>query len=296
MTSRNANSARMAVPLSVRLAALGAAFAVGLVAAVPAQANAITDRFRAAAAEASETVDHSAWDALLKEYVVPGDGGLNEVRYAAFKANGHDALKRYVAALERVRPQNLSRAEQFAFWANLYNAKTLDVVLDHYPVKSIRDIAINEGLVGFLKRSVGAGGPWQAKVVTVDGEALSLDNIEHDIMRPVLKDPRVHYAVNCASIGCPNLQRDAFTGANLEMLLDQGARAFVNNPRGFRVENGRVWASSIYSWFQVDFGGTAEGVLQHAAKYAEPALKAKLEAATGIDEYGYDWRLNDVRE
>ena len=273
----------------------GIAVAIGLLVAAPAAANPITDRFRPAAPDAAATVDHAAWDDVLKKYVVHGDDGLNRVRYAAFKATGHDALKRYIAALERVTPQNLARPEQFAFWANLYNAKTIDIVLDHYPVASIRDIAINEGLAGFLKRSVGAGGPWKAKVVTVDGEALSLDNIEHDILRPVFRDPRVHYAVNCASVGCPNLQREAFTGANLEKLLDSGARAFVNSPRGFRFEAGRVWASSIYSWFQVDFGGSDQGVLAHAAEFAEPAHRQALQAARGIDEYGYDWRLNDAR-
>jgi hypothetical protein len=259
-----------------------------------ASANEVTERFSAQSTDAAKTVDHGVWDALLKKYVLPGNGGLNSVRYRAFKEADHATLKSYVAALERVKLAELARPEQFAFWANLYNAKTVDIILDHYPVKTIRDIAINEGLVGFLKRTVGAGGPWKAKVVTVDGEKLSLDNIEHDIMRPVFKDPRVHYAVNCASIGCPNLQRDAFTGANLDALLDQGARAFVNSPRGFRFEGGKVWASSIYSWFKVDFGGDDKSVLAHAARYAEPERAEKLKAATAIDEFGYDWRLNDA--
>jgi hypothetical protein len=259
-----------------------------------ASANEVTERFSAQSVGAVKTVDHGVWDALLKKYVVPGDDGLNRVRYRAFKETDHATLKSYVAALERVKPAELARPEQFAYWANLYNAKTVDIILDHYPVASIREIAINEGIVGFLKRTVGAGGPWKAKVVTVDGEKLSLDNIEHDIMRPVFKDPRVHYSVNCASIGCPNLQRDAFTGANLETLLDQGARAFVNSPRGFRFDGGTVWASSIYSWFQADFGGNDKSVLAHAAKYAEPERAEKLKAAAAIDEFGYDWRLNDA--
>lgn len=262
--------------------------------ATTASANAITERFAGAAGEPGQVVDHGAWDQLLKRYVVTDADGLNRVDYKAFKDNDHPALKAYLAALSRVKPAELSRPEQFAFWANLYNAKTVDIILDHYPVATIRDIAINEGLVGFLKRSVGAGGPWKAKVVTIDGEALSLDNIEHDIMRPIFKDPRVHYAVNCASVGCPNLQRTAFTGANLDALLDAGARAFVNSPRGFRLEGDTVWASSIYSWFKVDFGGTDAAVLAHAAKYAEPDRAARLAAAAAIDTFGYDWRLNDA--
>ncbi len=276
----------------IALAPLAVAAAIAW--AAPATANAVTERFRPSSAGATTTVNHDAWDALLKKYVVAGEDGLNRVRYLAFKDSDHATLKSYVQSLERVKPTSLTRPEQFAFWVNLYNAKTIDIILDNYPVKTIRDIAINEGLVGFLKRSVGAGGPWKAKVVTVDGEALSLDNIEHDILRPVFKDPRVHYAVNCASIGCPNLQRSAFTAANQEALLEKGARDFVNSPRGFRFVDGGVWASSIYNWFKVDFGDTNRSVLAHAAKYADAERAAKLSGATDIASFGYDWSLNDA--
>ena len=276
----------------ITLAPLAAVAAIALT--VPATANDVTERFRPAATEVDLAVAHDTWDALLKKYVVAGEDGLNRVRYQAFKDSDHTTLKAYVQSLERVKPAKLTRPEQFAFWVNLYNAKTIDIILDNYPVKTIRDIAINEGLVGFLKRSVGAGGPWKAKVVTVDGEALSLDNIEHDILRPIFKDPRVHYAVNCASIGCPNLQRTAFTAANQDALLDKGARDFINSSRGFRFVDGGVWASSIYDWFKVDFGDTNRSVLAHAAKYANAERAPKLSGATDIASFGYDWRLNDA--
>lgn len=296
LTPSHAIAATTPTRLAWARAATGATLLTAAVAAwsTAGSANEVTESFSMTAADAGKTVDHSAWDELLKKYVVTDADGLNRVRYKALKDTDHETLKSYVAALERVTPSELARPEQFAYWANLYNAKTVDIILDHYPVKTIRDIAINEGFVGFLKRSVGAGGPWKAKVVTIGGKALSLDNIEHDIMRPVFKDPRVHYAVNCASIGCPNLQRDAFTGANLEMLLEQGARAFVNSPRGFRIEAGSVWASSIYSWFKVDFGGSDKSVLAHASQYAEPDRAEELKVAASIDDFGYDWRLNDA--
>lgn len=246
--------------------------------------------------QATGTVDHATWDRLLKAYVKPGADGVNRVDYAAFKASGQADLKRYIAALEKVDPRTLSRNAQFAFWANLYNAKTIDIVLAHYPVDSIRKITINEGLLGFLKKSVGAGGPWKAKVVEVAGEKLSLDNIEHDILRPAFKDPRVHYAVNCASFGCPNLSQAAFTADNLNAELDAGARAYVNHPRGISVEAGKVTASSIYSWFQVDFGGSERGVLDHVRTYASDDLKARLEGIKSISGYRYDWSLNDIRQ
>lgn len=254
----------------------------------------LTEAFKAHAAGSSLTVDHTAWDELLAQYVKPGTDGVNRVAYAAFKADGHKKLKDYISTLEAVDPAKLDRPEQFAFWANLYNAKTIDIVLDHYPVRSIRDISLDNSLFGALKSSVGAGGPWKTPVVTVAGTKLSLDNIEHDIMRPIFADPRVHYSVNCASYGCPNLAADAFTGAELEAQLDAGAKAFINHPRGIEVQNGTVRASSIYSWFKEDFGGNAAGVLAHARKYASGKLSAKLKNVTAIDSYDYDWSLNDT--
>ncbi len=250
--------------------------------------------FRAHAKGSTLTVDHSAWDKLLGAYVKPGADGVNRVDYAAMKAAGQSALKGYVKALEAVDPRKLDRPEQFAFWANLYNAKTIDIILDHYPVASIRDITIGGGLFDLVKKSVGAGGPWKAEVLKVGGQSLSLDTIEHEILRPTFKDPRVHYSVNCASYGCPNLATEAFTGAKLEGQLDAGARAFVNHARGISVNGGKVTASSIYTWFAADFGGSAKGVLAHVRAYATPELKAKLEGVTTIDGYQYDWSLNDT--
>jgi hypothetical protein len=142
-----------------------------------------------------QTVDHSAWDKLLKTYVKPGDDGVNRVDYAAFQRNGHEELKLYIQRLEAVDPQMLDRREQFAFLVNLYNAKTIEVVLNNYPVKSIRDISLGGGLAALV-----TGGLWKAKILNVKGADLSLDDIEHGLLRLLFKDPRVHYALNCASI------------------------------------------------------------------------------------------------
>lgn len=255
-----------------------------------ASTSELTDLFREAAPGSAQTVDHSEWDRLLKAYVKPGAGGLNRVDYAAFKLAGHEDLKLYIRRLEAVDPQKLGRREQFALLANLYNAKTIDIVLDRYPVKSIKDISLGGGLAAIL-----LGGPWKAKVLRVKGVDLSLDDIEHGILRPLFKDPRVHYAVNCASISCPNLQIEAFTAAKLDTQLDTAARAYVNHPRG--VVFGRYGAivSSIYSWFKEDFGGNDEGVLKHLRAYAAPDVLKELEAATSISGDFYDWRLNDVQ-
>jgi len=233
----------------------------------------------------STTVDHSVWDGLLKTYVHKSASGLNEVDYKAFKRSGHKALQKYLRALQATNVKILDRNEQFAFWANLYNAKTIDVILQRYPVSSIKKI----------KSGLFSPGPWKLRILKVNGVTLTLNDVEHSILRANWRDPRVHYAVNCASIGCPNLARSAFTGKNLQKILNEGARNYINSPRGVSVKSGRVIASKIYSWFDEDFGGNERGVIKHMLKYAKPALAQKLKAAGGIYSYQYDWSLNDVR-
>lgn len=268
-----------------------------LTTAVPAHAQtaAVTEAFSTHAADGAQPFDHSAWNELLEKYVVASPDGINRVDYASWQKSDHKPLKAYAESLESFDPRNLARSEQFAYWVNLYNAKTIDIVLDHYPIDSIRQISINEGLFGFIKKSVGAGGPWKSKIMKVAGHELSLDDIEHQILRPVFKDPRVHYAVNCSSYGCPNLAQEALTGEKLEAQLDKGARDYINDPRGFSFDDGGIKASSIYQWFQSDFGGSEKGVLDHARKYADDALKAKLSGKNSIQSYGYDWSLNNIQ-
>ena len=256
-------------------------------ASAAADGNPAFGRFSAGA---TATVDHGAWDKLLRSYVATAPDALNRVDYGRFKSGGHAALKAYVAALQTVDPATLDKPEQFAFWVNLYNAKTIDVVLDKYPVKSIKDVSLGGG----LKALVG-GGPWQAKIMKVSGIELSLDDIENTILRAHYGDPRVHYSVNCASVGCPNLAVEAYTGAKLDAMLEAGAKAFINSPRGVLVEGSRITASSIYDWFQADFGGSEAAVLDHLRKYARPELTAKINAIGRIAGYDYDWKLADAK-
>ena len=248
----------------------------------PINAVANPEQFHSYAAENTQTVDHQIWDAFLGAHVSRTDDNRTRFDYAGVTDAEHDTLKTYIAVLARLDPTTLSRNEAFAYWANLYNALTIDIVLEKYPVKSI--LRIRSGLLP---------GPWKRKLITVNGEKLSLDNIEHDILRPFFNDNRVHYAVNCASYGCPNLAERALTGANLDAMLDQGARDYVNHPRGVTIKDGKVTASSIYKWFKEDFGDSEQGVLDHLASYADPSLKAQLEAATEIHRYDYDWALNE---
>lgn len=272
--------------------ALTAGVAMGATSVAAATLAQVFGKYKAGS---TAKVDHSTWDKLLKSYVKTDRRGLNRVNYRSFKAKDHRTLKTYVKKLEATKVNRLDRSEQFAFWVNLYNAKTIDVILDHYPVSSIRKISIEGGLFDVIKNSVGAGGPWKAKIMKVSGQSLSLDDIEHGILRPVFRDNRVHYAVNCASIGCPNLRKSAFTGSNLEASLEAGARDYINSPRGVAKVDGKLQVSTIYKWFQKDFGANEKAVLRHLRKYADGRVKAQLARARGIGGYAYDWALNDQR-
>lgn len=235
------------------------------------------------------TVDHARWDRLVGAYVTIGKDGIARFGYARCLATPADrrALAGYIAGLARVPISTYAREEQRPYWFNLYNALTVAVILDHYPVASIRDIDISPGLF--------ANGPWGKPLVTIESEAVSLDDIEHRILRPIWGDPRIHYGLNCAALGCPNLQRQAFTAANCDRLLDAAAVAFVNHPRGARVDDGRrLTVSSIYVWFEDDFGGDDAGVIAHLRRYAQPPLAAALTGIGRITGHDYDWSLNDA--
>ncbi len=230
------------------------------------------------------TIDHSAWNKLLSAYVKPGRDGVARFDYRRVSASDRQALDAYLADLSATRIGTFNRAEQFAYWVNLYNALTVKVILDHFPVDSIRDIDISSGVL--------SDGPWGAELISVEGQRLTLNDIEHRILRPIWRDPRIHYAVNCASIGCPDLQRQAFTGANHQRLMDSAARTYINHPRGVTVDANGVTVSSIYAWFEEDFGNSDRTVLEHLRRYANRDLAAKLEGKTTIDGYRYDWALN----
>jgi hypothetical protein len=233
-------------------------------------------------------LDHAGWGRFLAAYVVTDAAGINRVAYGQVTAADRAALRGYLDVIAAAPVSTLSRPEQLAFWINLYNALTLEVVLAHYPVRTIRDIDISPGLF--------SSGPWRAILANVEGEPLSLDDIEHRILRPIWRDPRIHYAVNCASVGCPNLQREPFTAASLDRMLDLAAIAFVNDSRGVRLGADGLHVSSIYVWFAEDFGGDEAGLIRHLMAYARPGLAMRLQKLDGIAGHDYDWSLNDAAQ
>lgn len=231
-------------------------------------------------------VDHSGWDRFLKRFVVVGHDGINRVDYSRIGPQDQQELARYIASLASRQPTRMMKREAKAYWINLYNALTVQTVLKHYPVASIRDIDISPGLF--------SNGPWGAELLEVEGIAISLDDIEHRILRPIWRDPLVHYALNCAAVGCPQLRAEAYVPHRLEEQLDDSARTFINHPRALHFSDGALSVSSIYEWFMEDFGTTDGEVIGHIRGYAEPELEMLLQRHSRISDDFYDWTLNDA--
>jgi hypothetical protein len=220
-------------------------------------------------------VDHSLYGELLAQYVKNG-----VVDYQGFK-NQEAKLDEYLAVLENTRVNELSRNEQFAFYVNAYNAWTIKLILGAYPdIDSIKDL-------GSIFRS-----PWAKKIVRINGKLLTLDDIEHEILRAQFKDPRVHFAVNCASKSCPPLISEPYRGSTLNRQLDDATRAFINDPSSNYLEGNRLYVSRIFKWFSEDFNDDVVGFF---LKYAEGDFKKELKVnkdKVKIVYLSYDWSLN----
>ena len=259
---------------------------VGVSSASAAPKSDLWPRWDAHDPAATTIVNHAAWTRILEAHLRPHADGVARFDYGGLDGRDREALETYIETLSEVRVSALNRGEQLAYWINFYNALTAKTVHDQYPVRSILKIDISPGFFAI--------GPWGKKLVTVEGEALSLDDIEHRILRPIWRDPRIHYAVNCASIGCPNLLPFAYTADHVDRLLTENAIAYVNHPRGVDLRNGELTLSHIYDWFQEDFGGSETGVLAHLREYTSPELGAQLRLVLDVTRYDYDWSLNGV--
>lgn len=234
-------------------------------------------------ANSAIVVDHSAWDAFLAKYTRKDGRGINRVAYGSVSSADKKSLQNYLGALQATDVTKLNRNEQYAFWLNLYNASTVNLGIKNFPLKSILEIKSNP---------LDLKGPFNDKVAKVNGKSLTLDTIESGIVRPIWNDPRLHYAFNCAAVSCPNLGSKAYKGATINAQLNAAAKAFVNDPRGIRINNGKITASKIYFWYSEDFGKDEKAVLAHINKFASPNLKSALAGKTSIDNYEYDWALN----
>jgi hypothetical protein len=234
-------------------------------------------------------IDHNHWQIILNKYLISNDSsGVNLFDYKHVLSEDKLKLKTYLSSLQALDPRQYSKAVQKAYWINLYNALTVQLILDNYPVKSITKLG--DKFFSF--------GPWDDEVATVAGIVLSLNDIEHKILRPIFKDPRIHYAVNCASYSCPNLSNQAYTATNIEQLLNSGAHDYINHQRAVKINDDELLLSSIYDWYLVDFGDSFASLLKHLKHYAEGDLKTKLmtfEINSADIDHHYDWQLNEVK-
>ena len=226
-------------------------------------------------ADLNAAVDRGIYAELLNKYAKDG-----VVDYAGFKTD-EGKLDAYLKVLEGIDPEALPRNEQFAFYINAYNAWTIKLVLSGYPgINSIKDL-------GGLFTS-----PWKKKICRINGKVITLDDIEHGILRPRFKDPRIHFAINCASKGCPPLLSEPFRGAVLDRQLDRVTRDFLNDPERNRLDGNTLYVSRIFKWFKEDF---KDDIVGFFLKYAEGALKERSKAGTDavdIEYLDYDWTLN----
>jgi hypothetical protein len=220
-------------------------------------------------------VDHSIFADLLGKYVHQGN-----VDYQGFKRQ-ESKLDQYLKVLENVDSKGLSRDEQFAFYINAYNAWTIKLILSGYPgIKSIKDLG------NFLKT------PWKKKICRINGNIITLDDLEHRILRPRFKDSRVHFAINCAALSCPPLGSQPFLKNTLDRQLVDATRAFVNNPKRNYFDGETLYVSRIFKWFSKDFN---EDIIGFFLTYADDHLKKELEVkknAIKIKYLHYDWSLN----
>ncbi len=243
-----------------------------------------------AAVPAAAEPDYKLWQELLAKHYDPARG----MNYKGLQQDKPilDRLRNQMAA---VNAAVLSRPEQLAYWINLYNISVVGLVADNYPVESIRDLSTDP----ILRLNV-----FKKPSVQVRGGTLSLDDVENEKIREAFKDPRIHFAINCAAESCPPIRPEPFTGARIDQQLDDQARKFLNGPRGVRLERLEddggdltLHATKILDWFKDDFASWGGGAIPFLEKYLTPDKVKRIDAAKGKVEFEFDdysWKLNDA--
>jgi hypothetical protein len=228
--------------------------------------------------EGTEVPSHQLFGQLLQKYVST-DG---RVDYRGFLQE-KKVLEKYLNLLSQNPPDRntWSQEEQLAYWINAYNAFTVKLIIDHYPIQSIRDIKPKFNIPLFNT-------VWHIEFFEIGGKPASLDEIEHKILRKEFDEPRIHFAINCASFSCPVLLNEAFLPEKLELQLENAAINFINDPQRNRIEEGKVEISEIFSWFKEDF--TKKGsVIDYLNQYSDISINKKAK----LSHLPYDWSLNE---
>jgi len=214
-------------------------------------------------------VDHKSWDQLLNRFVEQ-NGNVN---YRGFKKES-ETLNRYLEQLgSNTVNENWSKNKKLAYFINLYNAATIKLILDNYPLKSITDI----------KK------PWDKKWIKYGGELISLGQIEHKILRK-MDEPRIHFAINCASFSCPKLLNKAYTEDKLDKQLDRAAKDFINDPSRNILSENKVQLSKIFKWYKKDFESNGSLIA-----YLNQYVKSSINPDTKIEYIKYNWSLNEIK-
>jgi len=226
-------------------------------------------------ASASKPISHAIWDSLLRQHV-------NEAGFVDYEGFLRDSTRfnEYLDLLSHNHPneENWSKNERLAYWINAYNAFTVKLIMNHYPVSSIKDIKNGIPFVNTV---------WDIKFIKIEDATYDLNNIEHGIIRPKFKDPRIHFAVNCASYSCPKLLNAAFTGERLDQQLDQAARDFLADPTKNIIAKDEVQLSKILSWYRMDFR-KYDNMIEFVNAYGPIEVSPKAK----VKHLPYNWSLN----
>ncbi len=215
----------------------------------------------------NSAIDHGIWDALLQKHVSTS----GDVDYKGFKNDEKELDKYLVQLAKKVPTKSDSKNATLAYWINAYNAFTVKLILENYPLKSIKDIK----------------DPWGKKFIDLEGKKYSLEGIENEILRK-MSEPRIHFAINCASESCPNLSNKAYTDSALDKQLDNAASSFINDKSKETITASKVEVSKIFDWFSDDFKQNGS-VIEYLNKYS----KTKIDKNAKISYKEYDWDLND---
>ena len=232
--------------------------------------------------------DYKAWGDLLAKYYDPAKG----MNYKALKAQDKKTLDDLRRQMATVDVQTLSRPDQFAYWINLYNISVVGIVVDNYPVASIRDLSTDPIIrINIFKKDL---------VETKRGK-VSLNDIENDKIREGFKDPRIHFAINCAAKSCPPIRPEPYVGSRISEQLDDQARKFLNGPNGVRLEKKGVsvviHVTKVMDWFEDDFNKWGGGQVSFIVRYVTEDKAKPIRAAgnqVDLDFDDYNWKLNDT--
>ncbi len=220
-------------------------------------------------------ISHTQWTVLLKKHV----NNRGDVNYKGFIKDSA-LLNKYLILLSKNAPNSeWSKNEQFAYWINAYNAYTVKLITQNYPLKSIKD----------LGSTATNNSPWDKKFFTIGGKEMSLNNVEHDILRKQFNDPRLHFAINCASYSCPRLLNRAFESMTLYGQLNESAKEFINDTTKNKLTTKKIELSSILLWYGTDFTKTGLSKIEYINKYS----RIKIDASAGVSYLKYNWDLNE---